>query len=150
MSNDRATIYRLVHDYHGRGFKQSQIADLLSIKQPRVSQILKLGVGELPQWGGHKPSKLSYSNKEQLVLLLEKGAESFGFEGDLWTCKRVKQVIEEQFGVVYHEDSISDILREIGFSPQKPMVKDYRQNPEKVQNFIETTLPELKKSRVGK
>jgi transposase len=143
---DRASLYTLVHDYRSRGFNQTKIADLLSISQPRVSQILKHPTGVLPQWGGHKNAKLSSEQKTQLSDFLEKGAEFFGFEGAIWTSKRVKQVIEEQFGVLYHVDTIPDILREIGFTPQKPQVKDRRQNPEKIKEFIEITLPDLKKS----
>jgi transposase len=42
------------------------------------------------------------------------------------------------------------LLRSIGFSRQKPQVKDNRQDPQKVSEYIEETLPALKKSGIRK
>lgn len=143
---DRATIYQLVHSFRLQGMKQSKIAELLSIKQPRVSQILQQSVDVLPQWGGHKPSKLTPDQKESLLIYLEKGASHFGFEGDFWDSKRVKQLILEQFSVEYHIDYMPDLLKDLGYSQQVPQVKDYRQDPQKIETFLQETLPTLKKS----
>ena len=119
---ERITLYKLVHSYKEKGFKQVQIADLLSITQARVSQILQQKFSDLPKWGGHRVSKLTLEQKELLCAYLDKGASHFGFEGDFWDSKRVKQLILEQFGVNYHPDYMPNFLRILGYSQQKPQV----------------------------
>jgi transposase len=147
---ERISLYELVHNYRKRGFKQTQIADLLSITQARVSQMLKHTDGFLPKWGGHRSSKLNSNQKLLLIEYLEKGASHFGFECDFWDSKRVKQLILEQFAVSYHPDYMPDFLRSIGYSQQKPQVIDNRQDPKKIENYLQETLPALKKSRIRK
>lgn len=144
---DRNSLYELVHKYRAKGFKQTQIADLLSITQARVSQILQHASDQLPKWGGHRVCKLSSHQKELLTAYLDRGASDFGFEGDFWDSKRVKQLILEQFGVNYHPDYMPAFLRSIGYSQQKPQVIDNRQDLQKIETYLQETLPALKKSR---
>jgi transposase len=144
---DRNSLYELVHKYRAKGFKQTQIADLLSITQARVSQILQHASDQLPKWGGHRVSKLSSHQKALLTDYLDRGASHFGFEGDFWDSKRVKQLILEQFGVNYHPDYMPAFLRSIGYSQQKPQVIDNRQDLQKIETYLQETLPALKKSR---
>jgi transposase len=97
----------------------------------------------------HKPGgsvcRLSAENFEQLRQTLDKGAELYGLEGAFWDRKRVKYVIEQEFGIVYDLEHISDILAKLNYTLQRPIKKDYRQSAEKVQQWTEKTLPEIKK-----
>jgi transposase len=143
---DRVTLYELVPKLSKEGWRQSKIAEFLSISQARVSQILRRPLAELPQWGGHLKSKLSSQQRLHLVACLQKGALHYGFEGDIWTSKRVQALIQQEFGVSYHADYMPDLLRSLGFTRQKPQVKDVRQDPQKVAEYVDNTLPALKKS----
>jgi len=117
----REELYDLVFKLRKEGYKQIKIAEISSISQARVSQILNNPVeGSFPQWGGHLGTKLDKVQQECLIAYLEKGAEFYGFEGQIWNSKRVKWLIKEKFGVDYHKDYISTFLRMIGFSRQKP------------------------------
>ncbi|WP_207764464.1 helix-turn-helix domain-containing protein, partial [Raineya orbicola] len=144
---DRAILYDMVFKLRKEGLKQVKIAELLSISQARVSQILKKTVRDIPKWGGHLQSRLTPSEQKQLVAYLEMGAEAFGFEGSVWNSKRVQWLIKEKFNVSYHVHYIPCILRKIGYSRQKPKVVDYRQDESKVAHYLATTLPSLKKKR---
>ncbi len=73
---ERITLYKLVHSYKEKGFKQVQISDLLSITQARVSQILQQKFSVLPKWSGHRVSKLTLEQKELLCVYLDKGGIS--------------------------------------------------------------------------
>jgi transposase len=42
-----------------------------------------------------------------------KGAEAFGFRGDVWTRARVAEVIKRSFGASYHVAHISRLLTRI-------------------------------------
>jgi transposase len=63
--------------------------------------------------------------REQGVEALDahppKGAEAYGFRGDVWTARRVAVVIMRAFGVRYHRDHVGRLMREAGWSRQKPM-----------------------------
>ena len=50
---------------------------------------------------GRSP-KLTAEQKKELEGILLKGARAAGFPTDLWTLKRVAQVIAREFGVTYH------------------------------------------------
>ena len=94
---------------------------------------------------GGSVCRLSADNLTKLSIILNKGSETYGFEGVYWDRKRVKYVIETEFKVVYDIEHISDILYKINFTLQKPLKKDYRQNADKVKIWVEETLPEIKK-----
>ena len=62
---------------------------------------------------------MSSAQKEQLVETLEEGALAAGFPTEQWTQARVKKVIEQEFGVNYHRDYISRLLKGFGWSVQE-------------------------------
>jgi transposase len=143
---ERNTIHALVHHHRDLGRKQREIAFFLNISQVKVSRILSQSVETPPQWGGHKRHKVDASHHAALCDILDKGAVAYGFEGEYWTSKRVQKVVSERFSINCHVSTILKLLHTLGYSPQKPKVKDYRQNPEKVKEYREKILPELKKS----
>ena len=67
-----------------------------------------------------RPARLSTEQKKQLVQVLLKGTQAAGFATDLWTLARVAKVIEREFGVGYHRGHVWYILRDMGWSCQKP------------------------------
>jgi len=58
--------------------------------------------------------------KEALVALLRQGPLSAGFAADLWSLERLAWVIETHCGVKYHLGHVWYVLRDLGWSPQKP------------------------------
>ena len=64
--------------------------------------------------------RLSDEQKRQLVEILLRGPLAAGYFTDLWTCARVAQVIDKEFGVTYHADHVGRLLHSLGFTPQKP------------------------------
>ena len=65
-------------------------------------------------------SRLSDQQREELVELLKQGPKAHGFPTDLWTCRRVTELIEKQFAVRYDPSQVWRILRSLGWSCQKP------------------------------
>lgn len=135
---------------HQQGIKQCQIAQTLGVTQGAVSQWLKAArEGGLEALKNHPPPgatpRLSEEDKQQLVALLEQGAQAFGFMGNLWTRARVQKLIKEQFGVLYHVSYLSELLAKLGFTRQKPKKKARQQDPEAVAAWHKQRWPELKK-----
>jgi transposase len=70
---------------------------------------------------GVKP-RLSDADLEQLATALRLGAGAHGFTGEVWTLRRIAQVVERQTGVRYHVGHLWAILRwRMGWSVQRPV-----------------------------
>jgi len=152
------------HDWHeGRrlrawelaqqGWTQDAIAAALGVTQGAVSQWLKRaraggGVAALrrrPSPG--RPPKLTPAQRAHLPALLGRGAEAFGFRGDLWTAPRVAAVIQTQFGVRYHPAHVSRLLRALGWSPQKPLQRATQRDAAAIRRWYQERWPALKKKQ---
>jgi transposase len=96
-----------------------------------------------------RASFLSDNQKEDLVDRLVEGAQSQGFDSDLWTCPRVKLLIERLYGVSYHVDHVSRLLRSLGFTPQKPSRRAVERDEEAIETWVRKDWPRIKKRRRG-
>ena len=67
-----------------------------------------------------RPPRLTPEQKQELAQIVRAGPLAAGFRTNLWTCRRVKQVIHERFGVQYHRDHVGRLLHALGFTQQKP------------------------------
>src|SRR3974390_2148081 len=67
-----------------------------------------------------RPPKLSQRQKKMLTQILLKGAMSGGYTTDLWTQRRVTEMIEKRFGISYHPNHLWRFLTGMGWSCQKP------------------------------
>jgi transposase len=63
--------------------------------------------------------------------------------GELWTRKNVQEMIRREFGVKLSLVQVGRVLRDIGLSPQKPLYRSYRQNPELVEEWKKVVYPKL-------
>lgn len=83
------------------------------------------------------PSKLLEEHREPLRKILLKGAVAYGYKTDLWTLRRVADVIRKEFGVTYNFRSLGDVLHRMGFSPQKPARRAAERKKAAVQRWLE-------------
>jgi len=103
------------------------------------------GLAAKPQSGGH--ARLARRQLDRLVRILLKGARAYGFSTELWTLRRVQHVIEQEFATSYHVGHIWRVLRELGFTAQKPARRAREQDEAAVQAFREREWPAIKKKR---
>ena len=73
-----------------------------------------------------RPAKLTARQRRALVAALLKGAAACGFATDLWTSRRIAQVIEQRYGVHYHVDHIHKLMASLGFSPAEARASSRR------------------------
>lgn len=138
-----------------QGWKQKDIAKALGVTEGAVSQWItkakKQGVHALchqPPPG--RPPQLSQEQKNQIPALLAKGAEAFGFRGQVWTSQRVAQVIKKALGVSYHPGHCRRLLQALKYSPQKPKELASQRDEAVIQAWKKQRWPELKKRRKRK
>lgn len=137
-------------ELHQKGWKQREIAEALGVTAGAVSQWLKRaregGVEALrTRKPTGAPARLTAEQRAQIPPLLKRGAEAFGFRGEIWTCGRVAEVIRREFGVSYHPAHISRLLRDIGWSLQKPVRRASQRDEKAIERWVQERWPELKK-----
>jgi len=63
----------------------------------------------------------------------------------LWTRGQIRTLIKKKFGVELSLVSIGRILAQLGLSCQKPLFRAYQQNPERVETWLKTEFPKIKR-----
>ena len=91
---------------------QAEIARQLGVSRTAVSKwAARLRTGGLRRLQRRvstgRPSKLSRRQKYQLRQRLQQGALRAGFATDRWTLKRIQQLIERDFAIVYHPNYLA-------------------------------------------
>lgn len=91
-----------------------------------------------------RPRKLSSVQLEILRELLSQGAAAHGWHNDLWTIKRVVEVIRRHFNVVCSLGGGYIILsRYLGWSPQRPVTQLRERDNVQIANWKAETFPRI-------
>lgn len=132
------------------GMRPVDVARMLGCSESAVSrwrkEIREKGVAGLkakPIPG--RPSFLSDRQKEKLKEILLRGPEASGYPTDLWTCRRVGEVIEREFGVRYHPNAVWFLLRSLGWTCQKPERRARERDEEAIRRWRREEWPHIKK-----
>lgn len=93
-----------------------------------------------------RPPRLSPFWLARLPALLLKGAAHFGYASDLWTTRRIAEVIHRCYGVRYHPDHVCKLLHHLGFSWQRPERRARERDERRVLQWLQQEWPAIKKS----
>jgi len=96
-----------------------------------------------------RPAKLSPRQRQRLVGILCKGARAAGFSSELWTGRRVAQVIRSRFRVDYHPHHVLKLLHQLGFTPQKPQRRAREQDQQALKRWRRVEWPRIKRGRAA-
>jgi len=107
----------------------------------------KKGLSSRPTPGA--PRRLSSAQMKVLEELLLKGAKAAGFPNDLWSCPRIRDLIEKRFGVSYHVDHIGRLLSRLGWSPQRPEKQAIERDDKRIRHWVKREFPRIKKKPAG-
>ena len=88
---------------------------------------------------------LRATDEQRLVGLLRQGPERLGYETPLWTCDRVAHLIEDEFGVRYHAGHVWKILRQMNWSPQRPVGRALERDERAIEDWKKRRWPAIKK-----
>jgi transposase len=92
-----------------------------------------------------RPARLSARQKDKLVQVLLDGPMAAGFKTDLWTLKRIAQIIKRLFGIRYHPSHVWKILVELGWSCQKPERRATQRDEKAIAHWKRYIWPQIKK-----
>jgi transposase len=102
------------------------------------------GLESKPQAGGK--ARLTAQQLQRLRGILVRGPQAWGYANELWTLARVADVIERRFKERYHVSHVHRLLRQLGFSAQKPARLARERNDVAVEDFRRRRWVAIKKS----
>ena len=133
------------------GHTTSQIANLLKVDRTTVPLWInrwnQYGLtGLLDGYSSGRKSKLETEELETLADILASGPVAYGLSTGVWTSIIITGVIAEEFEVQYHPGHVRKLLKQLGFSVQRPTLKLAHADPQKQNKWIRYTYPHLKKT----
>src|SRR5436305_7007396 len=133
-----------------QGWSRQDIAEALGVAPVSVSRWFARARDGGPEALRAHPSpgpppKLSAAQKRLIPEFLWHGAEAYGFRGEVWTCARIAQVIEEEFGVRYHKGHVGRLLQELRWTPQVPIRRALQRDEEAIRRWRDDVWPELRR-----
>jgi transposase len=133
-----------------QGWSRRDIAEALGVAPRSVSRWFARardggpeGLRAHPSPG--PPPKVDAAQKRLIPEFLWHGAEAYGFRGEVWTCARIAQVIEEEFGVRYHKGHVGRLLQELRWTPQVPIQRAIQRDEEAIERWRGEVWPELQR-----
>jgi transposase len=136
------------------GWTHQEVAEALDVTKGAVSRWMTRVAREGEEALCARPHlgatpRLSLDQMRLIPEFLSHGAEAYGFRGELWTCARVAEVIRREFGVAYHKDHVSRLLKALRWTPQKPAERAAQRDEAQIAAWRDETWPELKKKPVA-
>jgi transposase len=138
-----------------QGVHQSEVARRVGVHRQSVSrwarQLEEAGRAGLKRArrAGRKP-KLTTTDLKRLEQGLKRGPEALGYATSLWTSQRVAHVIEQECGVRYTTTHVWRLLKQLGWSCQRPVGRALERDEEAIRRWKKRRWPELKKTPLGK
>jgi transposase len=108
-----------------QGMSNSEVARRLGVHRQSVirwaRELARSGVAGLKMAGraGRKP-RLGSGQLRAIEQELKRGPQALGYATGAWTAGRVRELIERETGVRYHEVHVWRIMRRLGWSGQAP------------------------------
>lgn len=142
--NPKAKLRLLCATLRKKGYSISDISKHLEIPIMTISDWLRKlhkkglnGLYDKKQPG--RPSKLNKKHLKELEKIIEESPQNQGLPFIIWTTKFVRDFIEEKYGVSYKLRQTRNIVRNLGFSSQKPRPKHRRASIKAQEDFKKTS-----------
>lgn len=131
-------------------------------EDPRtVARILKVSVRSVFLWlaiyrtGGYdaledkarsgRPRKVSAEVMQWLYDSITLGdPRQHQFQFCLWTLGIVRTMLKREKGISLSKSGVSRLLSHMGLSPQRPIYRSYKQDPEELEKYLKRTFPEIR------
>jgi len=133
-----------------QGVPQAEVARRVDVHRQSVSrwaeQLQRGGRQALKTAGrtGRKP-RLGPAELKRIVRGLERGPKALGYETALWTAGRVADLIESECGMKFSAVQAWRILRQLGWTPQRPAGRALERDEEKIRRWKQQRWPGIKK-----
>lgn len=93
-----------------------------------------------------RPKVLRELGTQELLSIVLAPASQFGYETDFWTCVRVCNVIEQEYGSTASRWTVWRMLRDAGLTYQKPERRYFEASEEERRDWLRLELPRIRRS----
>lgn len=91
-----------------------------------------------------RPPKLNAEKIEWLVMAIrEKTPLQFKFSFALWTLRTIQQIVRTELEVELSISAVRKLMKNLGFTPQKPRYMAWQQDDALVQSWHDETFPNI-------
>lgn len=143
---------RIAVDKVNDGWTQAQVADFLGVHWVTVAKWMArhrregdAGLAARPTPG--RPRFLTREQERAVLSWLADKPTDHGFRTDLWTARRVAELIRRRFEVSYHPNYLREWLSKRGYSPQKPRRRAKQRNQSVIDRWVAGDWPRIQKKR---
>lgn len=69
----------------------------------------------------------------------------------LWTLTIIRLVLKKEHGVALSKSAVCRLLQQMGLTPQRPIYRSYKQDPQELEKYLKRTFPQLRRlaKRIG-
>ncbi|HLX27223.1 MAG TPA: winged helix-turn-helix domain-containing protein [Casimicrobiaceae bacterium] len=132
-----------------RGVMQADVARACEVSRQTVSIWAKKLAGDRQAWRRRplgRPGSMDMEQRKQLSKMLIAGAITNGFPTEVWTLARIGTLIKREFGHVFGTTHVWRIVRELGFSSQRPTGRALQRDERAIKEWKTKRWPALKKT----
>lgn len=134
------------------GLAQTAVAQVLGVHPVTVAKWMarhrargEQGLAAKPTPG--RPRFLTPAQDRQVRRWLAGKPTAHGFPTDLWTARRVAELIRRRFGVGFHPNYLREWLTKRGYSPQRPARRARQRNEAAIAHWVANDWPRIQKKR---
>jgi transposase len=135
-----------------KGQTQAAVAEGLGIHPVTIAKWMarhrsagQAGLAAKPAPG--RPRYLTSHQEGQVKTWLSQKPTDHGFRTDLWSARRIVELVRRTFGVAFHPASMRRWLAARGYSPQRPARKARQRNDDAIVQWVANDWPRLQKKR---
>jgi transposase len=132
------------------GHTQVAVAEALGVHVVTVAKWVAryradghVGLAAKPTPG--RPRFLTPDQDRQVRGWLAEKPTAHGFPTDLWTARRVADLIRRRFGVAFHPHYLRAWLTQRGYSPQRPTRRPRQRNDATIAHWVANDWPRIQK-----
>jgi transposase len=134
------------------GQSQAAVAKTLGVHPVTVAKWMarhradgEAGLAAKPTPG--RPRFITPEQDAQVRTWLAQKPTTLGFPTDLWTARRVAELIRREFGVAFHPHYLREWLTCRGYSPQRPARRARQRNEPAINHWVANDWPRIQKKR---
>ena len=134
------------------GWSQKDVAAFMGVHRVTVAKWMTRhradkdnGLKAKPTPG--RPRFLTPEQEQKVLGWLDEAPTAHGFDTDLWTARRVADVIHKQFGVRFHPNYLREWLSKRNCTPQKPARRAGQRDHGAIDRWVAEDWPRIQKRR---
>ena len=134
----------------GDGWKRADVAAFLGVHPETVGEWVRAHKADGEKGLAAKPHPgrtpfLTAAQEKTVLGWLADPPTTHGFRTDLWTARRVAELVRTKLGVTFHPHYLREWLTKRDYTPQKPARRAKQQDPVEIDRWLKDDWPRIQK-----